>query len=111
MASNKKRRRSDKTVWAYAYQILPPQSAERVRAIQTLLDREHVDARRESRTWAGRIVLEPKVTLILIVSDTPAQDREINDRLAAEVTLLQAAMLITTPLAVVDDPPVIPHVP
>ena len=111
MASNKKRRRSDKTVWAYAYQILPPQSADRLRAIQSLLDREHMDAQREARTWAGRIVLEPKVTLILVVSDTPAQDREINHRLAAEVTQLQAAMLITTPLAVADDPQLVPQVP
>lgn len=109
--ASKQRRRSDKTVWAYAYQILPPQSADRLRAIQALLDREHGDAQRESRTWAGRIVLEPKVTLILVVSDTPAQDREINHRLAAEVTRLQAAMLITTPLAVADDAPLIPHVP
>jgi tRNA/tmRNA/rRNA uracil-C5-methylase (TrmA/RlmC/RlmD family) len=105
MASNKKRRRSDKTVWAYAYQILPPQSADRLRAIQTLLDREHVDAEREARTWAGRIVLEQKVTLILVVTDSPEQDREINERLAAEVKQLQAAMLITTPLAVADDVP------
>jgi len=103
--ANSKRRRSDKTVWAYAYQILPPQSADRLGAIQTLLDREHVDAQREARTWAGRIVREPKVTLILVVSDTPAQDREINHRLAVEVTLLQAALLITKPLAVADDIP------
>lgn len=103
--ANSKRRRSDKTVWAYAYQILPPQSTARLAAIQTLLDREHVDAQREARTWAGRIVLEPKVTLILVVSDTPAQDREINHRLAVEVTLLQAALLITKPLAVADDIP------
>jgi hypothetical protein len=109
--ASKKRRRSDKTVWAYAYQILPPQSADRLRAIQTLLDREHVDAQREARTWAGRIVLEAKVTLILIVSDSPEQNREINQALAAEVEQLQAALLITTALAVTDDAPLIPQLP
>jgi hypothetical protein len=105
MASNNKRRRSDKTVWAYAYQILPPQSADRLRAIQILLDHEHMAAERDSRTWAGRIVFEQKVTLILIVTDTPQQDRAINQRLAAEVKVLHAALLITAPLAVADDAP------
>ncbi len=109
--ASKKRRRSDKTVWAYAYQILPPQSADRLRAIQKLLDHEHANAHRESRSWAGRIVLEEKVTLILIVSDSPEQNREINGALAAEVEQLQAALLITTPLAVADDAPLIPQVP
>lgn len=109
--TSKQRRRSDKTVWAYAYQILPPQSADRLRAIKILLDREHVDAQREARTWAGRIVLEDKVTLILIVSDSPEQNREINEALAAEVQRLQAALLITTPLAVADDTPLIPQAP
>jgi hypothetical protein len=109
--ASKKRRRSDKTVWAYAYQILPPQSAERLRAIQILLDREHVDAHREARTWAGRIVLEQKVTLILVVTDTPEQDREINRRLAAEVKQLEAALLITAPLAVADDAQLVPQAP
>lgn len=108
--ASKKRGRSDKTVWAYAYQILPPQSADRLRAIQTLLDREHVDAQRESRTWAGRIVLEEKVSLILIVSDSPEQNHEINERLATAVKQLQAALLITTPMAVADDAPLIPQV-
>jgi len=109
--ASKKRRRSDKTVWAYAYQILPPQSAERLRAIQVLLDREHVHAHSEARTWAGRIVLEQKVTLILVVTDTPEQDREINQKLAAEVEQLQAALLITAPLAVADDAPLVPQAP
>ena len=109
--ASKKRRRSDKTVWAYAYQILPPQSADRLRAIQRVLDREHANAQRESRSWAGRLVLEEKVTLILIVSDSPEQNREINRALATEVEQLHAALLITTPLAVADDAPLVPQAP
>lgn len=98
-----KRSESPKTIWAYGYRILPPQAAERVRMIQTLLDQEHADAQREARTWAGRVVLEPEVTLILIVSDSPDQNREVNRRLEAEVKRLQAGFLITAPLAVADD--------
>ena len=98
-------------MWGYAYQILPPQSADRLRAIQILLDREHANAHRESRSWVGRIVLEEKVTLILIVSDSPEQNREINEGLAAEVERLQAALLITKPLAVVDDALLLPQAP
>ena len=59
----------------------------------------------------GRIVLEEKVTLILIVSDSPEQNREINEALAAEVERLPAALLITKPLAVVDDALLLPQAP
>lgn len=106
--SRKKRTESPKTIWAYAYQILPPQAADRLRAIQTLLDHEHADAQRGARTWGGRVVLEQEVTLILVVSDSPEQNREINRKLEAELKALQAGFSITAPMAVEDDPRPLP---
>jgi len=65
---DKKFTRPPKTIWAYAYQILPPQGAERLRAITTLLDHAHTEAQRDARTWTGRVVVEEQVTHILIDS-------------------------------------------
>ena len=106
---SQKRSESPKTIWAYAYQILPPQTAERLRTIQHLLDQEHTDAHREARTWGGRVVLEPQVTLILVVSDSPEQNREVNRRLEAELQALHARFSITTPMAVEDDARPLPY--
>lgn len=89
-------------MWAYAYEIVPPQPEERLRAIKTLLDQEHSDARRGARAWAGRLVLEPLVTHILVVTDSPEPNREVNRKLEAELLQLQAGFSVTTPLAVED---------
>jgi hypothetical protein len=97
-----------KTIWAYAYQILPPQGAERLRAINSLLDHAHTEAQRDARTWTGRVVVEEQVTHILIVSDSPEQDHEVNQRLEAKLQELNAGFSITVPVAVVDDG-AIPH--
>lgn len=107
--SRKKRTESPKTIWAYAYQILPPQAADSLGAIQTLLDHEHADAQRGARTWGGRVVLEPQVTLILVVSDSPEQNREVNRKLQAELQALPARFSITTPMAVEDDARPLPY--
>jgi hypothetical protein len=97
-----------KTIWAYAYQILPPQGAERLRAISSLLDHAHTEAQRDARTWTGRVVVEEQVTHILIVSDSPEQNHEVNQRLEAKLQELNAGFSITVPVAVVDDG-AIPH--
>jgi len=97
-----------KTIWAYAYQILPPQGAERLRAITTLLDHAHTEAQRDARTWTGRVVVEEQVTHILIVSDSPEQNHEVNQRLEAKLQELNAGFSITVPIAVADDVAV-PH--
>ena len=97
-----------KTIWAYAYQILPPQGAERLRAINSLLDHAHTEARRAARTWTGRVVVEEQVTHILIVSDSPEQNHEVNQRLEAKLQELNAGFSITVPVAVGDDAAV-PH--
>ncbi|HXM38658.1 MAG TPA: hypothetical protein VN908_08375 [Gemmatimonadales bacterium] len=101
--ATKKRNRSPKTIWAYAYQILPPQPAERLGTIQTLLDHEHADAKRGARTWTGRVVLEEQITHIMVVSDSPEQHRDVNRRLEAELQELQAGFAMTAPMAVEDD--------
>ena len=99
----KKRTPPAKPVWAYAYQILPPQAEDRLHTIKTLLDKENADAQRAARTWAGRVVVEQQVTHILVVSDSPEQNREVNRRLEAELKELQAGFSITAPMAVADD--------
>jgi hypothetical protein len=92
-----------KTNWAYGYKIMPPQPEERLQAIKTLLELEHAEAKRGARTWAGRVVLEEQVTHILVVSDTPSQNRDVNRRLEATLKSLKLGFTLTTPLAVVGD--------
>ncbi|MFI5234463.1 MAG: hypothetical protein ACHQXA_02025 [Gemmatimonadales bacterium] len=92
-----------KTMWAYGYQIKPPQPEHRLREIRVLLDSEHSEAKRNARTWEGRFVTEQDITHILVVSDSPDQNREVNRRLEAALTELQAGFMITAPLAVADD--------
>jgi hypothetical protein len=99
----KKPRRSPKTMWAYAYEIVPPQPEDRLRAVKALLDHAHSEAQGRARAWAARLVLEPLVTHILVVTDSPEQNREVNRKLEAELLQLQAGFSVTTPLAVEED--------
>ena len=93
-----------KTRWAYAYELVPPQGADRMRQIEALLDREKSDARRDARTWAGRVVVEEQVTHILVVSDSPDQNHAVNLRLETKLKELQTEFLITAPMIVADGP-------
>jgi hypothetical protein len=95
---------SKKPVWAYAYQIVPPQPEGRLNAIRALLDREAIDARTRARTWEGRLVAEEHVTHILIVSDSPEQNLDVNQRVEAQLRDLRAGFSITVPMAVGDEP-------
>lgn len=81
-------------LWAYVYDIELPRSEDARRTIQALLDRERAESR-GLRTWGGRVVVENGVTRILIVSDSPSQDRDVNRRLAAELIGRSAAFAIT----------------
>lgn len=97
---------SPKTVWTYAYQIVPPQAASRMGSIRNLLDREHADAQRGERTWVGRVVLERQITHILVVSDSPGQDHDVNRKLEAELKQLNVGFAITATMAASDvEPP------
>jgi hypothetical protein len=84
--------------WAYAYQLLPPQLADRLRTIQPLLDDEQADAHRSGRTWAGRVVPEELITHILVVSDSPDQDHEGNRKLESELKELKAKFSVSVPM-------------
>jgi len=98
----KKRRPASKAIWAYAYQIMPPQPEDRLDAIKTLLDNENSEAQRGARTWSGRVVVEQQATHILVVTDSPDQNNEVNRKLEAALTELNAGFSITTPMAVED---------
>ena len=101
--TTKSREPPEKGLWAYAYDIVLPNTEAQLRTIQDLLDQEHTQATAGTRTWAGRVVIEPQVTRILVVSDSPEQDHEVNRRLAAALHQLEATFQMTIPLAVVDD--------
>lgn len=90
-------------VWAYAYRITPPQPKQRLDTIQALLDHEHGVALQEARSWTGRLVLERRATRILIVSDSPDQERAVDHQLAGEVRRLQATLVRTVPLEISAD--------
>jgi hypothetical protein len=92
-----------KTVWAYAYLILPRQSEDRLRRIRTLLDEEHWSAERGARVWTGRVLQGRRNTDILVVTDSPRQDREVNRRLEGQLEELNAAFWLTAPMSVADD--------
>jgi hypothetical protein len=99
------RPKSPTSLWAYAYQIVPPQPKSRLDTIQGLLDREHEAARTEGHTWTGRLVLERLVTRILIVSDSPDQARGVNRGLASELHRLQVTYSRTASLEIPAEQP------
>ena len=91
-------------MWAYAYQIVPPQSKRRLDAIRDLLDHEQTAARNEGRTWASRLVLERRATRILVVSDRPDQERGVDDTLAAELDRRHMPFTRTAPMEIREEP-------
>jgi hypothetical protein len=102
-----KRRPSEpgkKSVWAYAYQIDPPRTPGRLDTVGAILAREQKDAGAGSRTWQGRLVSEEHVTHILIVSDSPAQDLEVNRRLEAALRDMELGFTVTAPMPVEEEP-------
>lgn len=91
------------SLWAYAYQIVPPQASKRLATIRTLLKDETAAAHGGARAWSARLVLERRATHILIVSDGPGRDDAINHRLEAELERLDAVFFVTEPLPVAGD--------
>jgi len=89
-----------RTMWAYGYEIASSMSQDRLRHIEDLLHLEHSKARYDQRTWEGRFVLEERVTHILVVSDSPDQQLEVNRKLEEELARLDAVFSITPPVAV-----------
>jgi hypothetical protein len=91
------------SLWAYAYEIVPPQPSRRLGGIRTLLKDATAAARGATRHWSGRLVLERGASHILIVSDAEGLDHSINRQLEAELERLGAAFFVTEPLAVAGD--------
>lgn len=94
---------SSGALWAYAYLIIPPFPGHRLVAVRLMLKQEHVVAGKERRVWSGRLVLEPRITQILIVSSTPGHDLPINRRLEEELNHINAHFALTIPIAVGGD--------
>jgi hypothetical protein len=92
-----------KAIWAYAYEIVPPQSEERLHEIRTLIDAEHTVAKQRARTWRGKVVLKEEVTHILVVSDSEQQNEDINHRLEAVFKQLNVGYSLTAPMSVADE--------
>ena len=82
----------------YAYQLEPPQPDARFQKIKALLTKAHVAARRAARMWAGRIVVEMRVSHILIVSDSPSRQRAVNRALEKELKRLGLRFLVNEPV-------------
>jgi hypothetical protein len=92
-----------RTIWAYAYQVVPPQTRIRLRAVRALLDRQHSTAGNGDRAWAGRLIVGAKATCILVVSDSLEHSAAVNQKLEAELNLLQATFIVSEPVLVPGD--------
>jgi hypothetical protein len=102
--------RSPHRLWVYAYEIVPPQPSKRLDRIRALLEGENLAALSGPGAWAGRLILQQKTMHILIVSDTPVRNREINCKLEAELEQLNADFSLTEPLAIRNSPePIAEH--
>jgi hypothetical protein len=90
-------------LWAYAYQLLPPRATDRMGRIVELVRQENADALRSARAWTARLVTEPQVTHVLILSDSPELGRGMNHRLEARLRELDVRFAVTLPMRV-DEP-------
>jgi hypothetical protein len=95
---------AERTLWVYGYEMIPPHQVAGMTAIRGLLDRENAEAKREARTWTARLVTEQQATHVLIVSNSPEQNREVNRKLETELKALGVEYLLTVPMPVGDDP-------
>lgn len=89
-------------LWAYAYRVVPPPPSDGLGTIRQLLDSENASAFEHARAWAAQLILEQRSTQILVVSDTPAQNRAVNHRLETELQRLDAHYRVTDPIAIRD---------
>jgi len=87
-------------LWAYAYRVVPPPPKDGLGQIRKLLDSENAFAFEHARAWAAQLVLEQRSTQILVVSDSPVQNRAVNKRLETELQRLDAHYRVTDPIAI-----------
>jgi hypothetical protein len=100
----------EEPLWAYAYQLLAPRATDRMSTILELVDRENADALRNARAWTARLVAEHQVTHVLVLSDSPELDRDMNRRLEARLRELDVRFTVTLPMRV-DEPSAEPETP
>lgn len=86
-----------RAIWAYTYRLTPPQSAERLRKVKAMLAKEHREAVARDGMWEGRMVVDERVANILVLSDSPDLDREVNRRLEAELRAIDSGFAVTLP--------------
>jgi hypothetical protein len=91
------RRRSLGRFWAYAYLMVPAQPRNRLGAIQTILDDESTSG---EGAWTGRLILERRMTHILLVGESPEPDPKINLRLETELRRLKVEFFRTSSIPV-----------
>jgi len=87
-------------LWAYAYRVVPPPPAAGLTDLRRLLDNENAIAFQQARAWAAQLVLEQRSTQILVVSDSPAQNRAVNRRLESALERLHADYRLSNPVAI-----------
>ena len=102
---HKERAIAPPTLWAYAYEVLPPRPSSEWSALRALLDEEHAAAEREGRRWTGKLVYKQLVTHLLVVSDHPDQDRDINRRVEKCLTGISPGFAVTAPKALAVEEP------
>jgi hypothetical protein len=88
-----------KTLWAYGYEVVTPGSGGGLEGIRGILARQNADAALHGRTWNARLVTT-RLTHLLVVSESPELDCDINHALEAELTQLGVQYLQTAPMRV-----------
>lgn len=91
-----------KLIWAYSYRLAPPRGAAKLRALRTLLGEVNNASLTDAGMFQGRLVVGGRIAHILVLSDSPELDREVNRRIEAELHTLDATFSVTVPLAVSD---------
>jgi hypothetical protein len=87
-------------LWTYAYRVVPPPPKDELGQIRKLLESENASAFEHARAWAAQLILEQRSIQILVVSDSPAQNRAVNHRLETELQRLEAQYRVTDPIAI-----------
>jgi hypothetical protein len=90
----------EEPLWAYAYQLLPPRATDRITGILELVHQENAGAVRDARKWTARLIAERQVTHVLVLSDTPDLDGDMNRRLEARLRELDVRFTVTLPMRV-----------
>jgi hypothetical protein len=91
-----------KALWAYGYEMLAPHHDGRIADIRGLLDRQNAAAVRDGRRWTARLVTT-RLVHVLIVSESPELDLDINRTLETELARLGVQYLMTSPMRVSDE--------